>query len=110
MARKIGDIIEFTIRIDILMPEGEKNNNSINVDDYERVYNVSYTINDTEESHDYFLNAEPGMIPPENDIKTFVSEIMPLEFKEVTDYEIIELYDAEYDLQSAKVVVKAVEG
>lgn len=110
MARKVGDIIEFTIRIDILISDYEKINGPIRVDDYEREYNVSYTINDTEESHNYFFNAEAGKIPHEDDIKTFVREIMPLEFKEVTAYEIVELYEAEYELQSAKVIVKAVEG
>lgn len=108
MTRKVGDIIEFVIRIEIIIPDGEEPQGALQVDDYKREYKVSYTVNDNEEYHEYFLDAEEGTSPVEDDIKNYINEIIPLEFKEIAEYEIIDLYDQEYDFQSAKVRVKAV--
>jgi uncharacterized sporulation protein YeaH/YhbH (DUF444 family) len=104
MTRKVGDIIEFSIMIDVDIPE-EDLNKEICVNDYKREYKVSYDVNNMEEYGDYTLDVGEGEVPPEDDIKNCVELLMEERFPEVAEYEILELNNSEYEHQTGAVKV-----
>lgn len=107
--KKRGDIIEFVTRIEILLPEGSESLSEIAVDEYKRECYVEVTVNETETVQEYSVTVDEGFSSPYEDIKYLIEQEMADSFKEVTEYEIVDLYDKEYDFQSAKVRVKAVK-
>ena len=109
MARKVNDIIEFSIDIEIDIPEDYDQSKGVDVSKFKREYIVSCSINETEENSEYSLDVEAGITPVEDNIKDYVKYEMQNTFSEVTDYEIIDIYMGEYDHQSAKIRVKAVK-
>ena len=94
MAVKVGDIIDFSLEIEIDIPKEDKGK-QISVNDYKREYNVTYQVYGTPEYNQYYLDSESGEIPIEDDIKDLVK------------YEILELNGSEYDHQDAKVKIVA---
>ena len=106
MAVKVGDIIDFSLEIEIDIPK-EDEGKQISVNDYKREYNVTYQVYGTPEYNQYYLDSESGEIPIEDDIKDLVKYVMENEYKEVTKYEILELNSSEYDHQDAKVKIVA---
>lgn len=109
MTRKIDDIIEFNIDIEIDIPEDYNQSEPVCVTDYKRVYTVECRINDTEEISEYILDVEDGTIPIEDDIREYIKYEIKNEFSEVTAYEILDIYTNEYDHQSARIRVTAVK-
>lgn len=108
MPRKIDDIIEFEIKIDINIPKEDlESGKVIDVSDYKRDYEVSYSVNGNEESISYSLSADEGTCCIEDNIKDLIKDEMTKRYKEVTDYEIFDVYN-DYDNQSAKVRIKSV--
>ncbi|MGN0030458.1 MAG: hypothetical protein ACI37Q_00715 [Candidatus Gastranaerophilaceae bacterium] len=109
MTRKVGDIIEFDIKMEIMASEDELSSKSIiDTSDYNREYSVSYCVNDSEETANYTLEADAGTTPTEDDVKMYIEEEMKNSFNEVTEYEIFDL-DNDYMHQCAKVRIKSVK-
>lgn len=109
MTRKIDDIIEFNIKIDIHVPDEDlKSGKVIDVCDHKRDYNVSYSVNENEECGSYFLSADEGTSCVEDNIENLIEEEMAERFKEVSEYEIFDVYN-DYDDQSAKVRIKSLK-
>ena len=106
---KAGDVIEFTIQIDVEIPEEvSQEGKPISLDDYKRTYTVSYAINDTEVLGEYFVTVNEGECALEDDIENYVKEEMKSSYSEVTEYE-IEYIDRDSCYERAKVRIKAVK-
>lgn len=109
MSLKVNDIIEFEVKINILIPEDMKNQEGLVVQDFKREYSVSWLLNDAQEIGNYTLDVEEGMSSVEDDIECLIKEEMKEKYSEVIDYEIFDMNKAEYEYQCAKVKIKALK-
>ena len=113
---KIDDVIKFTLKIEMLVPEEDyetKKNaeGKVVLDpiDYKHHYDVSYVVKDSKEYGWYEYTLDEGFIPSfGDDVEELVKEEMQNNFKEITDYEIFDVDNSRYDYQTAKVRIKAV--
>ena len=111
MTLKTGDIIEFTLRIEALIPDEDlETKNVLDDSDYKHSYDISYSVNDGEEIGFSDFTLDEGFFPSfGDDISDCVKEEMQEGFKEVTDYEIFDVDDSDYEYKTAKVRVKAIK-
>lgn len=111
MTRKVGDIIEFTLKIEAQIPDEDLESGAVLDDsDYKHDYDISYTVNDDEEYGSCSYTLEEGCFPDfGDDIEECIKEEMETGFNEVTDYEIFDVDNSDYDWKTAKVRVKAVK-
>ena len=109
MPIKVGDIVEIDIEMEIMAsPEELESKKELDTNKYKRKYRVEYSINDTKFQSESVLEAEPNMVPPEDNIRTFIKEELKNEFPEVTGYEILDI-DEDYLHQSATIKITAVK-
>ena len=108
MGLKVNDIIEFEVKINILIQEDMKNQEGLVVQDYKREYTVSCLINGVY-VNEYTLDADEYMIPPEDDVICLIKDEMKNNYKEVLEYEIFDVYKQEYESQSAKVRIMSLK-
>ena len=109
MSRKIGDIIEYTLRIKTLAPEEDLENETVLYEDnYKHNFDISYSVNNNEEFGNYEYTLDEGCYPDfGDDVVGCVKEEMAESFPEVTDYEIFDVNDSDFEYKTAKVRVKA---
>ena len=71
MPIKVGDIVEIDIEMEIMAsPEELESKKELDTNEYKRKYRVEYSINDMKFQLESVLEAEPNMVPPEDNIRT----------------------------------------
>ena len=104
-----GDVLDVTLRIETLIPDEDfETKEVLDASDYAHDYDVWFYKGDQfVVSTDFQLEA--GLCPSfGNDIEEYIAEEMPQTFSDITEYEVFDVDKSNFEHQTAKIRIKAV--
>lgn len=107
---KENDVLEISLRVEMLVPEQDKSKPVYNTEDYEHEYSITYMLNGKHCLGGADFKFEAGILYEyDNDIIGLVKEEIKNSFPEIIDYEIIKAEDSDYTYQYAEVKIKSIK-